>query len=231
MTTLMTPLEQIVYELTNELRAHDCGTDKEAHPALFELLEKADAALLASFATPALVIPPMYVYLAGPIMDCDFGEANDWRKYAAGVLRPHNIIGISPLRCEPIHGEKYSAQYADHRFGVPRAIAAKNKFDVRRCEMTLALLPKPAPGRVQSMGTLQEIAWADEAGRMTIQVTDDPLVIVHPVVDSAKGWKMCANPPGSVGGDQPFADFRAALDAGLETCIGVLAGYTGGKNV
>lgn len=169
--------------------------------------------------------PARFVYLAGPIMGCNFGEANDWRKYAADALLPHGIIGISPLRCEPIHGERYTAQYADHRFGVPRAIAAKNKFDVRSCDITLAMLPLPEGGRTQSFGTLQEIAWADEAGKMVVQVTDDPAVIRHPVIDSARGWKMCA------GKDQPFASIQAALDAALETCVGVLAGYVGGKNV
>jgi len=173
----------------------------------------------------SLVFPPEFVYLAGPIVDCGFHEANDWRKYAAEKLRPHNIVGVSPLRCEPLHGDKYSPQYADQRFGVPRAISAKNKFDVRRCAITLAMLPLPANDRTQSYGTLQEVAWADEAGRMVIQVTDDPKIISHPVVDSARGWKMCA------GEGHPFPTIKEALDAAIDTCVGVLAGYTGGKNV
>lgn len=172
--------------------------------------------------------PPRFVYLAGPILDCDFGEANDWRHYVAQKLEPHNIVGISPLRCEPIHGERYTTEYPDPKFGTPRAIFAKNKFDVRCCDITLALLPKPPEGRYPSVGTLQEIGWADEAGKMIIQVTDDPRITAHPVMDGTRGWRMV------VGDDRhglPFTDIQHALDGAVETIIGVLGGYAGGKNV
>lgn len=169
--------------------------------------------------------PPRYVYLAGPILGCTAGEANDWRREVADALAPHNIIGISPLRCEPLIGVRYSMVYKDPCFGTPRAIAAKNKYDVRACDITLAQFPKPEPGRNQSYGTLEEIAWADEAGKMVIQVTDDPDIANHAVVDSTRGWKLIAGE----GCDYP--DLRAARDAAVRICIGVLGGYTGGKNV
>lgn len=172
-----------------------------------------------------LVFPPRFVYLAGPILGCNAGEANNWRRYVADKLLPHNIVGVSPLRCEPLIGERYSAQYADPRFGTPRAIAAKNKFDVRTCDITLAVLPLPVAPKTQSYGTLEEIAWADEAGKMTIQVTDDPGIIGHPVVDSARGWKLAA------GEGYDYPSIEAALDAAVEICVGVLAAYTGGKHV
>lgn len=181
---------------------------------------------MARLIFPALPIYPVrFVYLAGPILGCTAGEANDWREYVDSKLRPHNIIGISPLRCEPLIGKVYTAEYADQRFGVPRAIAAKNKFDVRACDITLAVLPMPLPPKTQSYGTLEEIAWADEAGKMVIQVTDDPAIIRHPVVDSARGWKLAAGP------GHPYETITDALDAAIEICIGVLGGYTGGRNV
>jgi len=180
---------------------------------------------LLHVATPPAV-PPQFVYLAGPILGCSVEAANGWRNYAALMLRPHNIIGISPLRCEPIHGTTYGAEYVeDPRFGTGRAIAAKNKLDVRKCDLTLAVLPNPDVGGRGSYGTLQEIAWADQAGKMSIIVTDDPAVIRHPVIDSAPGWKLCA------GKGQRYATIQEALTAGLEVCIGVLGGYAGGKNV
>lgn len=177
--------------------------------------------------TNVITFPPRFVYLAGPILGCTQGEANDWRIAVAAKLREHNIIGISPLRCEPLIGKIYSADYPDPRFGTPRAIAAKNKFDVRNCDITLAVLPAPVPGKPPSLGTLHEIAWADEAGKMVIQVTDDPFVNNHPVVDSGRGWKLTTFP----GNGTPYANIQAALDAAVEVCIGVLGGYTGGKNV
>ena len=152
-----------------------------------------------------------FVYLAGPILGCDFGEANDWRQYADAKLKDHGIVGISPLRCEPIHGERYTEAYPDPRFGTPRAIAAKNRFDVMNCDITLAFLPASMPSI--SLGTVGEIFWADMAGKQVILVSDHPKVITHPVIDAAVDWKL------------------STLDEAIDVCIGVLGGYTGGKNV
>lgn len=157
----------------------------------------------------------MHVYLAGPILGCTEGQANDWRQYADGILKPHGIIGISPLRCEPIHGSHYGTGYPeDPRFGTSRAIAHKNLFDVRQCHMTLAYLPKPLKGRKQSWGTLSEVAWAKALDKPAIVVSNDPEVIAHPVVNANAGWLV------------------PNLDAGLDVVIGILGGYVpGGHNV
>lgn len=153
------------------------------------------------------------VYLAGPILGCNFGEANDWRKLVSDQLAPHNIVGVSPLRCEPIHGERYSAEYPDPCFGVPRAIASKNKFDVFTCAMGLYFVPKPPAGRLHSFGTVGELFWANGAGKQTILVSDDPFIMSHPVIDAASGWKL------------------ATFDEAVRVIVGVLGAYAGGKNV
>lgn len=156
---------------------------------------------------------PVFIYLAGPICGCNHGEANDWRQYVADRLKPHDIIGVSPLRCEPLIGERYTFDYPDPRFGVPRAIAAKNRADVRRCDLTLAFLPLPVPPRVQSYGTIGEMFWADADDKPTILVSDDPYVMRHPVLDAAAGWKL------------------DTLDEAVDVIVGVLGAYVGGKNV
>lgn len=153
-----------------------------------------------------------FVYLAGPILGCTDGEANDWRHYVAEQLEPHGIIGISPLRCEPIHGPTYQAGYPDPRFGTSRAIAAKNKFDVNNCDMTLIYLPKEMGDRL-SIGTIIEAGWADAAGKQVILVSDHPTIVNHPVMDAAVDWKL------------------ETLDEAIDVIVGVLGGYTGGKNV
>lgn len=153
------------------------------------------------------------VYLAGPILGCNGAEANDWRKYVADKLADHNIIGISPLRCEPLVGERYGVGHNDPRFGTARAIAAKNKFDVQACDITLAYLPKERPTPIPSLGTMGEIFWADAYDKRVILVSDDPFVNEHPVVDSAVDWKL------------------DTLDDAIDVLIGVLGGYCGGKNV
>lgn len=153
-----------------------------------------------------------HVYLAGPIMGCTKGEANDWRHYVADKLKPQGIIGISPLRCEPLIGERYNLTYEDPRFGTPRAIAAKNRYDVMQCDLTLAYLPKEMGDNI-SLGTVGEIFWADTYDKRVILVSDHEKIVKHPVIDAAVDWKL------------------TTLDEAVEVCIGVLGGYTGGKHV
>lgn len=154
-----------------------------------------------------------YVYLAGPILYCTDAEANDWRRDVNDAL-PAGIVAVSPLRCEPLIGARYLPQYEDERFGTSRAIGSKNFFDVRNCDMILAYLPQPTPGRHQSYGTLIELAWAYAMDKPAVVVTDDRDVAEHPVVQACAGWLL--------------RDLASAVDV-IE---GVLGGYIhGGKNV
>lgn len=154
-----------------------------------------------------------YVYLGGPILGCNRGEANDWRHNVADQLSQSSIVGISPLRCEPLHGETYQVSTEDPRFGTARAIASKNLFDVTKCDMVLIYLPAPPPGRHQSFGSLIELAWAKALGKQTILVSDDPDILLHPVVNACAGWVL------------------TTLDEAVDVIVGILGGYAGGKNV
>lgn len=151
-----------------------------------------------------------HVYLAGPILGRTGPEANRWREYVAEALAEHDIIGISPLRCEPIIGERYDGNYPDDRFGTSRAISAKNRFDVMACDLVFAYMPDTCP---MSIGTLGEIFWADAYGKQVILVSDSPSLWDHPVLDAAVDWKL------------------STIHEGIDVCVGILAGYVGGKNV
>ncbi len=164
------------------------------------------------------------VYLAGPILGCTKTEANDWRIDFARKLAFYNIRGVSPLRCEPLTGARYSLDNQCPKFGTAKAIGAKNVFDVRSCDITLAYLPlrgemqkiddREWRDTVQSYGTIGELAGAHFIGKSTILVTDDPYVAAHPVLVAFSGWVL------------------PTLDDALEVIVGVLGGYTlGGKNV
>jgi nucleoside 2-deoxyribosyltransferase len=161
------------------------------------------------------------VYLAGPILGCTQGEAMNWRATVAAKLEPAGIVGVSPLRCEPIHGDRYTADYPDPCFGVPRAIAGKNRFDVRSCDMGLYFVPKPEAGRLHSLGTIGELFWANGDGKQTILVSNDPFILGHPVIDAASNWKL------DVSGVAPENYF----DDAIRVIIGVLGAYSGGKNI
>lgn len=108
------------------------------------------------------------VYLAGPITDATRAEAFDWREYVQGRLAPHGIIGVNPLRCEPLRAgaTRYTATDPDPKFGTARAIGAKNLFDVMSCEMTLAYMPVMP----------QDVAAVDELVRTLCPYTDPKLI-------------------------------------------------------
>lgn len=128
------------------------------------------------------------VYLAGPISDCTYGEANDWRRDVSFKLDSVGMCGISPLRCEPLVGERYTTGSPDPCFGTARAIASKNFLDVQTCHITLCYLPLAANKRRLSIGTLIELAWAHALRKPTILVTEDPFLIEHPVVQANASW-------------------------------------------
>jgi hypothetical protein len=83
------------------------------------------------------------IYLGGPIFGATGAEANDWRHDMTARLEPHGIRCISPLRCEPIVGDRYDTQYDDPCFGTSEAIVSKNFLDVQNCDMALMYFPKP----------------------------------------------------------------------------------------
>lgn len=83
------------------------------------------------------------IYLAGSIFGATGAEANDWRRDMTARLAPHGITGISPLRCQPMVGERYDLHYPDPCYGTPEAILAKNFLDLRACDLTLVYLPAP----------------------------------------------------------------------------------------
>ncbi|HCX23421.1 MAG TPA: hypothetical protein DHN29_15990 [Cytophagales bacterium] len=130
----------------------------------------------------------MHVYLAGPIALCDRGEANDWRHDISARLDAFGVVGVSPLRCEPLVGDKYDLVYEDVRFGTPKAIAGKNYFDTKQCDLILAYLPQEINERRPSYGTVIEIGWAQAFSKPIILVTDDPYLSKHPLIAARVNW-------------------------------------------
>lgn len=147
------------------------------------------------------------VYLAGAITGCDRNEANDWRHDVINRLAHHNIAGISPLRCEPLIGDRYQLTHQDPRFGTAKAISSKNFFDVQSCDLTLAYMPQEVNARRLSIGTLMELAWARALGKPTILVSDYPFILEHPVVQANASWTL------------------STLEEAVDVLIGVLGDY------
>lgn len=125
------------------------------------------------------------VYLAGPIIGRTHDEANSWRDEFAEWLSQAGIIGVSPLRCEPLVGDRYGVTYTDPRFGTPRAISSKNRLDVRMCDMTLTYFPD---NMSLSKGTLGELFWANAYDKPTVLVSCVSDIVEHPVIQAAANW-------------------------------------------
>lgn len=163
------------------------------------------------------------VYLAGPITGCTKGEAHDWRDYASARLASAGITGISPLRCEPLVGDRYGIGYNDPRFGVPRAIAAKNLFDMRACDMALVYFPPEICLNDldcqhddvyvwPSIGTILELGALRMADKAPIVVCENKILFKHPVFDAFSSWLL------------------TDLDEGIDVAIGVLQDYAQGND-
>lgn len=125
-----------------------------------------------------------FIYLAGPIAGKTVAEANDWRRDFSARL-PKNIVGISPLRCEPDVNGKYKVVYKDPKFGTPKAIFAKNYFDTMLCDFVLVHIPE---GAELSIGTIIELGWAIGKRKPTILVTTNKKLIEHPIVERGVDW-------------------------------------------
>ena len=132
-----------------------------------------------------------YIYLAGPIAGCTQEEATEWREYICTFF-PHGIVGISPLRCEPLkEGMTYTQEGAtDKMWSDPRAINAKNWLDTESADLVLAYLPKEMNDRRPSIGTIIEIGWAIGLKKPLIVVSDDKQVMEHPLIECNAAWRL-----------------------------------------
>lgn len=169
--------------------------------------------------TSNVVISPMnkpFVYLAGPIYGCTEDGAKGWRQRVADELATHNITAISPLRSEPAGvGGVYELQYQCRAFGHPRAILAKNFFDLRRADFVLVYFPPGrADGQQLSIGTIGELSWAYALRKPCVVVTTDPLAERHPFTSRQADWPVLPS-----------------LADAVRLIVGTLAGYAGGANV
>ena len=132
-----------------------------------------------------------YIYLAGPIAGCTQEEATEWRDHICTFF-PYGIVGISPLRCEPLkEGMTYTEPGAtEKKWSDPRAIATKNWLDTESCDLVLAYLPKALNERRPSYGTTIEIGWAIGLRKPLIVVSDDDYLMNHPLIKHNASWRF-----------------------------------------
>jgi|TARA_R100001530_G_scaffold136032_1_gene114961 hypothetical protein len=133
-----------------------------------------------------------YIYLAGPIAGMDGDDANDWRDYVCQQFDQSQyngqIVGVSPLRCEPPNEDGVYDSFLDRIdeqpwYRTPRAIDTKNQLDTWRSSAILAYMPESLIKERLSVGTIMEIAWGIAVRKPVFLVSDYPALVNHPLID------------------------------------------------
>ena len=118
----------------------------------------------------------MIVYLSGTITGRTRHEASGWRSYATKELLSAGFSVLNPLR----GGSYLSTQQDDIPKGLSdKALKQRDKLDVKKCDIILANFEDA--DRV-SIGSLMEMAWAEELGKLVIVIMDAEGIHDHPFV-------------------------------------------------
>ena len=126
------------------------------------------------------------VYLCGPITDLSYDEARlGWRKWVDDELALAGIDCLSPMRdTDHITTKKPMHKMGDPKKrnirSTPRYIKTRDKWDCKRCDLLFAnFLGYPS----KSIGSILEIAWAEDAGNPVIIAMEDDNPHQHAMIN------------------------------------------------
>jgi len=113
-----------------------------------------------------------------------YEECVKWRVQVAEVLEKYSIEALSPMRGKAYLKRETSIKdsYEQHRMSTKAAIFARDKWDCLRSDIILCNLLK---ARSVSIGSMFEIAWAQDNGKYIIVVMEDVNPHVHAFVQEA----------------------------------------------
>jgi nucleoside 2-deoxyribosyltransferase len=119
------------------------------------------------------------IYLAGPITGLNYATAVNWRIVAEQKLSEKGIKALSPMRQkEYLHGQTCleALGYEDTLLSKQKAMVARDRYDVQRCDAVLMYLN----GAEQvSVGTMVELGWCDAWRKPVILVMEKGNVHDH----------------------------------------------------
>lgn len=145
------------------------------------------------------------VYLAGPIANLTFDEANAWRLYAIEYLADNGIRGCSPLRGKEFLREVGIITIDSYNQAIASddGIVARDRYDVRNSNLVLTNL---LGAEKVSCGTPTEYGWADAFGTPMITVMEtEGSPYDHSFIRSLSGYRV------------------ETLDEGLQICVTLLS--------
>lgn len=116
-----------------------------------------------------------YVYLAGPIADCSYGEALTWRETFSKGL-PSDIITVSPLRgYKPYIKNKdvmmTKAGDDNHVIRSGKGLTVRDTYDCLTSDMIVFYL---SGATVVSIGTCIELGLAHAARKPSVLIMEEP---------------------------------------------------------
>jgi len=130
------------------------------------------------------------VYLAGPIADLDYTEAQTWRTEAREWLADFDIDGISPLRGkEFLKGVgRIGTKEFFHPMASDSGIVARDRYDVKAADVMLVNFLN---AEKVSPGTPAEFGWADAFGTPIVTVMEEiGNVYDHPFIRGLSGYRV-----------------------------------------
>lgn len=134
------------------------------------------------------------VYLAGPISGLTYDGAEDWRTTARQELASHQIKAVSPLRGKdylrgiPALTADCAGYGALNCMSSPRRIMTRDRYDATRCD---ALLVNLLGAERVSIGTVMEIAWADQCRiPIIVAMEESGNVHEHAMITEAIGFRV-----------------------------------------
>jgi nucleoside 2-deoxyribosyltransferase len=130
------------------------------------------------------------VYLAGPITHAGSYEgATEWRERVEAWLEDLGILALSPMRGKAFLQSNFDLKADgsfDHILSTPKAIVARDHFDVRRADVMLVYMPSWSD--VASIGTSIEFGWAHEQGTPIVFVRQDGSVHDHAMLNEMAAY-------------------------------------------
>jgi len=135
----------------------------------------------------------MKVYLAGPITGLSWGEATDWREKVKADLKEVGITCYSPLRAKTYlsHLDGQNGHIADSYskeispLSTPKGIITRDRWDATRCDV---LFVNFLGAKKVSIGTVLEIAWADNSGKPIVVVMEPDNIHQHSMLNECAGY-------------------------------------------
>lgn len=129
----------------------------------------------------------IYVYACGPMNGHSLSEANSWREDVKRFFKENsnNIRLISPTRGK-VETDCLATDYDGTYRSNSKYIYYRDRADVKRCDSLLAYLPITTQNL--SVGSILEIGWATVLGKPIFLVTQNKLLIDHPLISNSCTW-------------------------------------------